>query len=701
MKSDFYSYLDGFNRITIIYPKEKLVNKNNKCFYTIVEHDKIDLTIKEVHDLGKEVKYVCSLPESLHLNIEYTVLDERGNRSELRTGSIVRTDLFEMLYYYNCDDLGARYTPEATTFKVWSPTAKEVEVEVISPCGEVKYYDLNAKPRGVWALTLPGDLDCYKYRFHVRINTTFDTVIDPYAIASDANGNYNYIIDRKKLYKFKYEKPEFSGRAVDAVIYELHIRDFTIDPAINNPLKGKFLGLLENCKTPDGHPTGLQYLKELGVTHIQLQPIYDFGSVDELNPDKLYNWGYDPVQYNVPEGWYSTDPNDPYKRINELRQLIDEIHHAGMRVTMDVVYNHVYDYKTFPFDKLVPGYYFRYDERGMLTNVSGCGNDVASEKRMAHKFILDSVRYWVRNFNLDGFRFDLMGLLDVDTMNEALMIMKNADPNGIVYGEGWNMPSNIPEDERANMNNYLLMPNIGFFNDKFRDLLKGSQWNKTLGFASGGKTSYLDILYLVTGSSIDNYLFDSPNQSINYVECHDNYTFRDFVTSIAPNMSEEVMKDYAKLALSMVLVSQGVPFIHSGQEFFRTKYGVENSYKSPDEINMINWSLADENWDMVEMVRDLISIRKEYNIFRQYRKSVIKSSIKLSSKLSESNSIVTVGKGVEERFYVIFKNDYSYEYIDFESTMTLVFDGRKRTSTVCESVGFDKPGVYILLKGRE
>jgi pullulanase len=286
-------------------------------------------------------------------------------------------------------------------------------------------------------------------------------------------------------------------------------------------------------------------------------------------------------------------------------------------------------------------------------------------------------------------------------MNEALMIMKNADPNGIVYGEGWNMPSNIPEDERANMNNYLLMPNIGFFNDKFRDLLKGSQWNKTLGFASGGKTSYLDILYLVTGSSIDNYLFDSPNQSINYVECHDNYTFRDFVTSIAPNMSQEVMKDYAKLALSMVLVSQGVPFIHSGQEFFRTKYGVENSYKSPDEINMINWSLADENWDMVEMVRDLISIRKEYNIFRQYRKSVIKSSIKLSSKLSESNSIVTVGKGVEERFYVIFKNDYSYEYIDFESTMTLVFDGRRRTSTVCESFGFDKPGVYILLKGRE
>ena len=701
MKSDFYSYLDGFNRITIIYPKEKLVDKNNKRFYTLVEHESIELTIKETVDLGKEIKYICSLPESLHLNIEYAVVDERGKRSELRAGKIVRTDLFEMLYYYNRDDLGARYTPEATTFKVWSPTAKELEIELIDTEGKHHYYDLVSMPRGIWSLTIPKDLECYKYRYHVRINGAFETTLDPYGVSSDANAKYNYVINPDRLYKFKYPKPEFSGKYVDAVIYELHVRDFTIDPNINNPLAGKFLGLLESCKTPAGNLTGLEYIKSLGVTHVQLQPIYDFGSVDELNPDKLYNWGYDPVQYNVPEGWYSTNPNDPYTRINELRQLIDEIHHAGMRVIMDVVYNHVYDAITFPFNILVPGYFYRYDHRGIITNVSGCGNDVASEKKMTSKFILDSIRYWMNNFNLDGFRFDLMGLLDVETMTNALMIVKTADPAGMVYGEGWNMPSNIPEEERANMNNYMLMPEIGFFNDQFRDKLKGSQWTKSLVFTSGGKTSYLDLLYLVTGSCIDNYLFDSPNQSINYVECHDNYTYRDFVTSVAPNMSEEMMKDYAKLALSMVLVSQGVPFIHAGQEFFRTKQGVENSYKSPDSINTVYWSLADENWDMVEMVKDLISIRKDYNIFRQYRKSIIKSSIKLSSKLNESNSIVTVGKGVEERFYVIFKNDYSHETIEFDSTMTLIFDGRRRCSTVCESASFDKPGVYILLKGRE
>ena len=701
MKQHFYSYLDGFNRVTVIYPKEYLTNVNLKKFFVLIEDNAIELSIKETIDLGREIKFICMLPESLSLNIEYTIIDEKNRRSNLRIGSIVRTDLFEMLYSYNKNDLGVTYTKEATTFKVWSPTAKELEIELIGPDGKHNYYDLVSMPRGIWSLTITKDLEGYKYRYHVRINSAFETTLDPYGISSDANAKYNYVIDPEKLYKFKYPKPEFSGKYVDAVIYELHVRDFTIDPNINNPLAGKFLGLLENCKTPAGNPTGLEYIKSLGVTHIQLQPIYDFGSVDELNPEKLYNWGYDPVQYNVPEGWYSTNPNDPYARINELRQLIDEIHHAGMRVIMDVVYNHVYDAVTFPFNILVPGYFYRYDDRGIITNVSGCGNDVASEKKMASKFILDSVRYWMNNYNLDGFRFDLMGLLDVETMTNALMIVKTADPAGMVYGEGWNMPSNIPEEERANMNNYMLMPEIGFFNDQFRDKLKGSQWTKSLGFTSGGKTSYLDLLYLVTGSCIDNYLFASPNQSINYVECHDNFTYFDFVGEIAPDMSLEQKKDCMALALSIVLVSQGVPFIHAGQEFFRTKKGVENSYKSPDEINMIDWSRCDENWEFVEMARDLIAIRDEYNIFRNDKKSIIKERFKLSSKSNNSQSLCVSGKGIDERFYVIFKNNYEQEYYDFDSVMTMIFDSRRRVNTICESVSLNRPGVYILRRGRE
>ena len=701
MKENFYSYLDGFNRITVIYPKKRGSKVSNKKFYVLIEDAMLDLTITDTIDLGNEMKYCCILPESVALNVEYIIFDEAHNRSILRTGSIVRTDLFEMLYYYSPNDLGVNYSKTATTFKVWSPVAKEIEIELISPSGEVKYFDLMGMPRGVWSICVQGDLDSYKYRYHVRLETDFKTILDPYGVASDANAHFNYVINPSKLYQFKYPKPDFSGKMVEAIIYEMHIRDFTIDKAINNPKAGKYLGLLEHVKTPEGHPTGLAYLKELGVTHIQLQPVYDFGGVDELNPDEEYNWGYNPVQYNVPEGWYASDPNDPYARINELRQLIDEIHHAGLRVVMDVVYNHVYKAATFPFNTLVPGYFYRYDDRGMMTDVSGCGNDVASDRKMASKFILDSIRHWMNEYKMDGFRFDLMGLLDVETLNNVQMIVKSLDPAGIVYGEGWNMPVNLPESERANMNNHRLMPAIGFFNDRFRDMLKGSQWNHSLGYATGGSVNYLDILYLLTGSSIDNYLLSSPNQSINYVECHDNYTMYDFVKVQNPKIDEATLKDYLCLALGMVLVSQGVPFIHAGQEFFRTKQGVENSYCSPDKINKIDWSRADENWEYVEMLKDLIAIRKEYNVFHYYRNSVIKERIKLRNLDITSETLRLTYRSVDYKLYVIIKNNYKYEYLDFKDTVTLIFDGRKRVSKVRGSIELEKPGVYILLKGRE
>ena len=701
MKENFYSYLDGFNRVTIIYPKKRGYNTKQKSFFVLVEDAMLELSITETIDLGQEMKYCCLLPESLALNIEYTVIDESHHRSLLRTGSIVRTDLFEMLYYYSQNDLGVIYTPSASTFKVWSPVAKEIEIELVSPKGEVKYFDLVGMPRGVWSICVQGDLDSYNYRYHVRLETDFKTILDPYAIASDADAKFNYVVNPAKFYQFKYPKPEFSGKMVDAIIYELHVRDFTIDKVINNPKAGKFLGLLEDCKTPNGNPTGIEYLKALGVTHVQLMPVFDFGGVDEKDSDKSYNWGYNPVQYNVPEGWYASNPEDPYARINELRELIDELHHAGIRVIMDVVYNHVYKSATFPFNNLVPGYYYRYDERGMMTDVSGCGNDIASDRKMASKFILDSTRYWMKEFKIDGFRFDLMGLLDVETINNVQMIVKSCDPAGIVYGEGWNMPINIPESERANMSNCRQMPQVGFFNDRFRDLLKGSQWNRTLGYATGGNTNYLDVLYLITGSSIDNYLLSSPNQSINYVECHDNYTLHDFIKVLNPKISDETLNDYLCLAMGMVMVSQGVPFIHAGQEFFRTKQGVENSYCSPDSINKIDWTRADMNWEYVEMLRDLIAIRKEYNVFHYDRNSVIKEWIKLRNLDITSQTLRLTYRSVDYKLYVIIKNDYKYEYIDFKDIVTLIFDGRKRVSKVRGSIELEKPGVYFLLKGRE
>lgn len=698
MKEKFKSYLDSFNRITIIYPKKEVVDPKEKKFYLLIEDEMLAIEVTGIFELEKDYKFSCLLPESIALNVEYSVTDEKGNSSVLNSGSIVRTDLFEMLYYYSQNDLGFTYTKESTLFKVWSPVAKEMEIELIDLNGKSQILAMNPGSRGVWSIEVMGDLECYKYRFHVRIANKFETTLDPYAISSDANAKYNYVIDLNKTYQFKYPKPDFSGRMVDAVVYELHVRDFTIYFKEKNKYSGKYLGMFEDTFTEKGIFNAIEYIKNLGVTHVQLQPIYDFGGVDELNPDKWYNWGYNPVQYNVPEGWFSTNPNDPYTRINELKMLIDQFHKNGIRVVMDVVYNHVYDHETFPFHILVPGYFFRH-ENGQLTNVSGCKNDVASERKMASKFITDSVRYWAKEFGIDGFRFDLMGLLDIDTMNNVQMTCKSIDDKSIIYGEGWNMLSNIPDNMRANMNNYYQMPSIGFFNDRFRNIIKGNQWDKSLGFAAGGNTNIMDILYLITGSCVDNYLFLSPNQSINYVECHDNYTFYDAIKVTNPKIDEDKLREACRLALGIVLISQGVPFIHAGEEFYRTKNGDENSYQSPDSVNMVRWDQMEKNHDFVQMTKDLIEIRKTHNAFRYDRKSLIKDRIKLNDTGYQHHLRVSI-RSINEDIILILKNNDTYDYVDFQGTTTMIFDGKKKCAKTMHSFELRHSGIYIFTKGR-
>ena len=326
--------------------------------------------------------------------------------------------------------------------------------------------------------------------------------------------------------------------------------------------KGKFVGLLEGHKDE-----GIDYISKLGVTHLQLLPIYDFEGVDELSQFSSYNWGYNPSQYNVVEGSFSTDPNNPYKRINELIELIDYIHKKGMRVSMDVVYNHVYNMKTFPFESLVPGYFFRFDRSGIKTQSSGCGNDTASERLMMHHFVLQSIKHWMNTFKISAFRFDLMGLHDIELMTKVNIVTESIDPHVMIYGEGWIMESTVPKELRSNMSNSQFMPNISFFNDTFRDTIKGGTFSKTIGYALGGKVKKNDLYYLFTGSAIDRYKFSNPSQSLNYIECHDNHTFYDRAKILNKSLTEEEIKDYAALAMAFVVLSQGVPFIHAGQSF--------------------------------------------------------------------------------------------------------------------------------------
>lgn len=692
MIESFDSYLETYNTITVIIKKSLCQDKEKKfCLLRKYYVDKLQI-IKE-EELGDFKKYTLTATDDVTLQHDYVILDEDNNRSNLRVGAIVRSDIFDMMYHYEGNDLGFTYTKEHTTFKIWSPVSKEVELELIDKDENMSFYYLDYTHQGIWEINLLGDFEGYKYRYNIRVNQSFKPSSDPYAVSSSANGEYNYIIDEDKLYQFKSEKPKFSGNAVDAVVYELSVRDFTINPNSGAINRGKYLGLAENHPI-NGVPTGLKYISYLGATHIQLMPIFDFAGVDEKNPDRYYNWGYNPEQYNVPEGWYSSNPDDPYKRVNELRELIDAAHANGLRVVMDVVYNHVNNMLEFPFGRLVPGYGFRYDMSGNPTNISGCGNDVASEKLMVQKFIVDSVTFWAREYQIDGFRFDLMGLLDVQTINKCRASVRSIDQNIIIYGEGWNMPSNLPEEEKAHMYNYSRMPKIGFFNDKYRDFMKGSPWDKSIGYAYGKSKSVSELFYLFSGSCLDNYLFMNPGQTVNYVECHDNYTFFDYGKVYMPTFSLQEQKDYARLALSLVILSQGMPFIHAGEEFLRSKNYVENSYNSPDRINAIDWDLRTQNMDLVSTVRDLIKIRKEHDIFRFRSQTIIKENIHLVAKNQKSTWFGLMDRNQGYKLIIIIKNNYAKE--EYNQKYHIVFNGYNIVDEEVEQMLLSAPGVYII-----
>ena len=691
MKSDFFSYLDGFNLITILVPKP--YDNDQKKFTLENEFQKITLTITKTQSLGHETKYTCSINETIYLNQNYMIYDEKRNQSFLRTGKIVRTDLFDMMFEYDEDDLGFTYDKEKTTFKVWSPVAKEIELELIDLENIKQFIEMRYQERGVWALTVYGNLDRYKYRYKVRVNETFKTTTDPYGIATDANGVFNYVVDKDKFYPFKYDKPLFSGRKVDAIIYELSIRDFTISKTSKAEQKGLYEGLMEDLDNE-----GINHIKDLGITHVQLLPVYDFEGTDEIDKDKFYNWGYNPSQYNIPEGWFSKDPNDPYERINELRSLIDHFHKNDLRVNMDVVYNHVYDMHTFPFEKLVPGYYYRFDEKGIRTEVSGCGNDIASERPMTQNFILHSIRWWMNTYQMDGFRFDLMGLLDVQTMNKVDALVKSIDDKAFVYGEGWNMSNTLPPEKRANMGNHQFMPYIAHFNDAFREQIKGGTFSQSLGYALGGKVSTADLFYLFTGSAIDQYRFFNPNQSINYIECHDNHTFYDRAKILNKQLSDEEIKDYARLGLAFVILSQGVPFIHAGQEFLRSKKGVENSYKSPDDINQIDWSNREKHLDLVTSVKDLIEIRKTFKVFRLRQTNDIKQMVRIVEQSIQTSTIQFVLTDINHYFKVFFKNTYQDELLPAGEGYRCIFNGLTACDEIQDHFLANKPGVYIFKK---
>ena len=683
MNKSIMGFIDTYDEINIIYTKKaKYIAKN---FYLYTGDDLVEkLHINYISTEGSITKVSVKVKNKLDLHVNYTILDDFDNMIPVYTGSVVRTSEFESNYFYG-GKLGFIYTKEYTTFRIWSPVASSIYVELVYQTGKKSKRELTYYQKGVWEVEIPGDLDGVAYIYYVKVFDKYKRMNDPYAISSSANGKYNYVIDVNKLYKMKYDKPKFTGNYSDAVIYEASIRDLTHN--IEGENKDSFLGLVNGG--------ALDYIKELGITHLQLMPIYDFGGVDDIEKDAEYNWGYNPEQYFVPNGWYSKNPNNPYSRINELLELIDECHKRGLHVVMDVVFNHVYEKNKFPFEILVPGYFYRVDGFGNYTNISGCGNDIASEKRMCSRFIIDNLKFWAEMYDMSGFRFDLMGLLDIETLNNAYVELKEIDSNIMVYGEGWNMPNTIPDAFRPHLYNHFKMPKFAFFNDKYRDTLKGSQWDKTAGVIFGLSDRIYDLYHLITGSCLDHYRFDNPSQSINYVECHDNYTVYDYGKYVL-NLPEEDIIDGARLASQIVAISYGAPFYHAGQEFYRTKQGVENSYKSNDEINIYDNNRKKEYLEDIKGLASLLKIRKKYPEFRIDNQVIIEKRVKLIPNLCTNNTLVYTITGVSNKFSIVVKNNR--ETYKFNCPGNMIFNGHHHCNMIGPDYTLTNIGVYIFIE---
>lgn len=567
----------------------------------------MSLTASEFYSEGDNYIYCLKTEQELDFEQHYLVYDNDRNAAYLQWGAIVRTPEFDDHFYYSGDDLGPSYSAAQTQFKLWAPISEQVMVIVNDQPSPMKRL-----PKGVWQAEIAGELDGQPYFYLHLINGSWQEVQDPYALSAQINSGHSFVIDPEKITnRSSYRNPHIIN---EAVIYEMSVRDFSSQADIPFQHAKQYLGLAES-PIHAGRSLGLDYIKYLGVTHIQLLPVYDFASVDESQIDAVYNWGYDPMLYNVPEGSFAADPYDPYSRILELQKAVSTYHQAGIGVIMDVVYNHVYDVDRFVFEKIVPSYCSRFNLDGSRTNGTGCGNDMASERKMIRKFIVDSVLIWVKYYGFDGFRFDLMGILDIETMQAIEKATQAVYPNIYLYGEGWQMGTGLDSRFLAHQFNSYQLPEIGFFNDRFRDELKKIICHPQ-HLTSQHKQRVIEELILGSAGAVEcdgRYL--SPSQSVNYLECHDNATFFDYLSIHHPGLNLSDKKKRASLGLQLILLSQGVAFIHSGQEAFRTKNLQENTYNQPDSINRLDWLRIIEHWDHVDFIRQMIKFRKKHSVF--------------------------------------------------------------------------------------
>ncbi len=603
--------------------------------------------------------------------------------------SLYSSDTFEQEFTYTGDDLGATWTSSKTTFKVWAPTADSVKVNLYTSGTEgaddlIETLSMKKGEKGVWSVQKAGDLNGVYYTYSVDVDGTTAEACDPYARTTGVNGNRAMVINLNATNPAGWSTdrgPNAGMTYTDSIIYELHVRDFSIDESSGIQNKGKFLGLTEKgTKNASGQTTGLDYLTDLGVTHIHLLPSYDYATVDETKLDTpQYNWGYDPKNYNVPEGSYSTDPYNGAVRVKEMKQMVKTLHDNNINVIMDVVYNHVYDADKFSFNQLVPKYFSRTNADGSYSSGSGCGNDTASERSMVKKYIVDSVNYWADEYHIDGFRFDLVGLLDVDTINEVVNTVHETHPDVVFYGEGWKMDTAVSKDDVIMATQWTSekTPKFAYFSDTIRNLLKGDTFShESTGFVSGA-TGQEELLAKCFTGATD--WCKSPTQTVNYASCHDNYSLMDKLSVSRKDASFEDKTKMNNLAAAIYMTSEGIPLIHAAEELLREKIDengnpVENSYKSSDLINSIKWSNLDkENYRNVrDYYKGLIAFRKNHAALRLTTAAEVKANVQYKWISEELVMFVINGKDsiadeVSDGIVVIFNANTAAKDVDMYS----------------------------------
>ena len=567
------------------------------------------------------------------------------------------------------------YTDSKTEFALWAPTADAVELRLYADGLEgdaLRTIEMSLRSEGLWKKTVREDLEGKFYTF--RVKQSGEWLPETQGIAPKAvgvNGNRAAIIDWTKTDPEGWsEDVSPKIKPSDIIVYEMHHRDFSVHPTSGISHKGKFLALTETGTTnPDGLSTGIDHLKQLGVTYVQILPSYDYHTVDETRLDEpQYNWGYDPQNYNAVEGSYSTDPYDPAVRIREFKQMVQALHANGIRVIMDVVYNHTYSSELSGFERTMPGYFYRKDAEGNFCNASGCGNETASEQPMYRKYMIESLRWWMQEYHIDGFRFDLMAIHDIETMNLISKSLHEIDPDVVLYGEGWAaMSPALPDDSIALKVNTWQLDRVGAFSDNIRDAVRGPLDCSNAGFMDGVPGRKADLEFGIAGGvehpqvSVPHWTA-SPLQHVSYVSCHDDHCLRDRLNE-ATKATEKQKLAMVKLAQTAVYTSQGIPFIYNGEEVFRHKYGTKNSYKSPDSINAIDWTLKTRYSDLTDYYCALAAIRHAHPGFCLGDAELIREKLEFLS--------------VDDPCVVAFRIK-GLEGIDTAKSLTVLLNGSKK-----------------------